>query len=234
MTILDRVRDGRDVHVDIDELAEQARKQLPDANGIGIDTEAAKDAARDVAKDATESARERFDRVAELVRDITRDAAKASSDAGLDRRLDDVAQRVRSAVPTTTIRGVMTRLERELPDTDKDRYDRAFERGRVQTRTIYVGVGVAVGIGAGIVAAVLLDPQRGKARREAIARWKDDVARQAAKGAKAASERAQPWPGRRGPRPSSAGSSSRMPPRRTRPSSPSATWCRSCAWATAP
>ena len=186
MTILERVRDGRGARIDLDELVVKARKQLPDTDGIDIDTEGAKDAAKDVAKDVADTARDRFDRVAELVRDVTREAAKAGSDAHLDKRLDEISERVKSAVPTTTIRGVIMRLERELPDTDKDRYDRAFERGRVRTRTVYLGVGVAVGIGAGIVAAVLLDPQR----REAITRLKDNVARQAAKGAKVASERA--------------------------------------------
>jgi hypothetical protein len=191
MTILERVRDGRGARIDLEALADQARNRLPDTDGIGIDTEAATDAAKDVVKDAADSARDRFDRVAELVRDVAREASKAGSDAHLDRRLDEISERVKSAVPTTTIGGVIMRLERELPDTDKDRYDRAFERGRVRTRTIYLGVGAAVGIGAGIVAAELLDPQRGKARREAIARLKDDVARRAAKGAKVASERAQ-------------------------------------------
>ena len=100
MTILERVRDGRGAHIDLGELAEIARNQLPDTGGIDIDAGAAKDAARDVAKDAADTARERFDRVAELVRDIAREAAKAGSDARLDRRLDDISQRVRSAVPT--------------------------------------------------------------------------------------------------------------------------------------
>jgi gas vesicle protein len=161
------------------------------ANGV---SDAAKDAAKDVGdaakgamkdasgsvKDASDAARERLEGIGELIRDAIREWSKASGDRKADARLDEIAQRLRSAVPASTFKTTVTRLERELPDTDKDRYDRAYERGRVQARTIYVAGGLAVGIGAGIAAAMLLDPKRGQERRAQIARFKDQVSRQVA------------------------------------------------------
>jgi gas vesicle protein len=101
-------------------------------------------------------------------------------------------------VPASTIRGVMTRLERDLPDTDKDRYDRAYQRGRIQTRSIFVGLGLAIGVAAGVTAAALFDPQRGPARRARIAALKNDVARQAAQRSKVAVDKAKSMAAERG------------------------------------
>ena len=121
--------------------------------------------ASDSVKDASDAARERLEGIGELIRDAIREWSKASGDRKVDARLDEIAQRLRSAVPASTFKTTVTRLERELPDTDKDRYDRAYERGRVQTRTMYVVGGLAVGIGAGLAAALLLDPSGAQERR---------------------------------------------------------------------
>ena len=159
------------------------------------------DAIRDAAngtgaavRDASDQARERLDRMTDLVRDVAREVGKASGDV----RMDDLVGRLRSAVPASTIRGVMTRLERDLPDTDKDRYDRAYERGRVQTRTVFLGIGAVIGVAAGVTAAILFDPQRGPARRARIAALKDDVARQAQERSRVAIDRAKAMAAERG------------------------------------
>jgi gas vesicle protein len=136
-------------------------------------------AVRDAASGTSEAVRDASDQAREKLTDLVRDVAREVGKASSDVRLDDVVGRLRAAVPAATIRGVMTRLERELPDTDKDRYDRAYQRGRVQTRTIFVGLGIAIGIAAGVTTAILLDPQRGPARRARIVALKSDVARQA-------------------------------------------------------
>ena len=41
---------------------------------------------------------------------------------------------------------VVVRLLRELPDTDKDRYDIAFERGRAQARSSLLFGGMTIGL----------------------------------------------------------------------------------------
>ena len=60
---------------------------------------------------------------------------------------------------------IVGRLLRELPDTDKDRYDIAFARGRAQARSSLVFSGLAVGLAVGSAAMFLLDPQLGRDRR---------------------------------------------------------------------
>lgn len=60
---------------------------------------------------------------------------------------------------------IVGRLLRELPDTDKDRYDIAFARGRAQARSSLVFSGLAVGLAVGSAAMFLLDPQLGRSRR---------------------------------------------------------------------
>ena len=60
---------------------------------------------------------------------------------------------------------IVGRLLRELPDTDKDRYDIAFARGRAQARSSLVFSGLAVGLAVGSAAMFLLDPQLGRGRR---------------------------------------------------------------------
>jgi gas vesicle protein len=173
---------------------------------------AAKDAAKDAAdaargamkdasegvKDASDTARERLEGVAELIREAIREWSRASGDRKVDARLDEIAQRLRTAMPASQFKGAVARLERELPDTDKDRYDRAYERGRAQTRAIYVAGGLAIGIGAGIAAAVLLDPKRGAERRAQIARFKDRVARQASERSRELTTRAKSMAAERG------------------------------------
>jgi gas vesicle protein len=63
----------------------------------------------------------------------------------------------------------LSRLQRELPDTDKDRYDIAYEQGAHQARSGLLFGGVLVGALAGAAAMFLLDPARGAGRRAQLA-----------------------------------------------------------------
>ena len=65
---------------------------------------------------------------------------------------------------------VVVRLLRELPDTDKDRYDIAFERGRAQARSSLLFGGMTIGLVAGALGLFLLDPVVGSARRAELAK----------------------------------------------------------------
>jgi hypothetical protein len=60
---------------------------------------------------------------------------------------------------------IIGRLMRELPDTDKDRYDIAYERGRAQARSSLAAGGLAVGLAAGAALMFLFDPRLGRGRR---------------------------------------------------------------------
>ena len=60
---------------------------------------------------------------------------------------------------------ILGRLMRELPDTDKDRYDLAYQRGRAQARSSLIAGGLAVGLAAGAGLMFLLDPRLGRGRR---------------------------------------------------------------------
>jgi gas vesicle protein len=226
MAILDQIRGRRGVFSDLDDVVGEIRKQtngvhpaeiVDDARAGASDvasnvSQAAKDASesvrdtvkdasesvRDTVKDASDNTRERIDFLSDLIRDLAREWSKAGSEMRLDERVDEIAQRLRAAMPAASFKGAVSRLERELPDTDKDRYDRAFERGRVRTRTIYLAGGAAAGIAAGIAAAMLLDPQRGVERRARIARFKDDATRQLAARTRDVTARAKAMAAERG------------------------------------
>jgi hypothetical protein len=218
MTILDRVRDRRGVYTDLGDIADDIRKRSGESNGFhpadlasGI-AEGASDAATsvaDAAKGATDAAkeavtvvsdttRERIESLGEIVRDVAREVSKAGGDMRLDERVDEIAQRLRAAMPASQFRGTVSRLERELPDTDKDRYDRAFERGRVRTRSVYIAGGVAVGIVAGIAGAVLLDVRRNPEHRARIAKLRDDATRQLSTRGRELADRAKTMAAERG------------------------------------
>ena len=64
---------------------------------------------------------------------------------------------------------VVFRLLRELPDTDKDRYDVAYERGRAQARSSLLFGGMTIGLVAGALGLFLLDPVAGSGRRAQLA-----------------------------------------------------------------
>jgi hypothetical protein len=153
MTILDRVGGTTRIRIDASQFADELAKRIP--------ADVAKRLPDDVDPVAWAST---------TVGDLRRDLTKAGSDLNLDTRLDEVGQRIRQAVSAPALRAIIARLERELPDTDSDRYDRAYRRGRVQARSIYLGLGLAAGIAAGVVAALLLDPKHGKERRDQITR----------------------------------------------------------------
>jgi gas vesicle protein len=63
----------------------------------------------------------------------------------------------------------LARLQRELPDTDKDRYDIAYEQGQSQARSGLLFGGMLAGALAGVTAMFLLDPARGAGRRAQLA-----------------------------------------------------------------
>jgi hypothetical protein len=60
---------------------------------------------------------------------------------------------------------LISRIQRELPDTDKDRYDAAYERGLAQGRSGNLFGGLAFGAIVGAALMFLFDPDRGAGRR---------------------------------------------------------------------
>jgi hypothetical protein len=57
-----------------------------------------------------------------------------------------------------------------LPDTDRTRYDIAYQRGRAQARSQMLFTGLALGAAVGAAAMFFLDPVRGTARRHEAGR----------------------------------------------------------------
>ena len=166
MTILDRTLDTGRIRIDAARFTDELAKRLPDSDQFDISK--VRETAGVAVHDAADRARESFDQATELIRELRSDIARAGDRVQADNPLDEVAQRLRAATSTTAIRALVARLERELPDTDRDRYARAFARGRAQGRSRYLVVGIAGGVAAGIVAAALLEPGHGKERRNLI------------------------------------------------------------------
>jgi len=128
-----------------------------------------RDLGRDVAETAGDAIGTVTSAAGEVVARVGDRAARAGRELRLDERVEDVVQRIRQDLPTERITNLVTSLERELPTTDKDRYDRAFARGWTRARATFVGAGLVTGLLAGIAGAFLLDAQRGTQRREQLA-----------------------------------------------------------------
>jgi hypothetical protein len=176
MTILDRAR-GKRLRIDPGQFADELAKRLPDLDQVDLGK--AREAAGSAISDAAEALRESLEGAGDKARSVRADVEKAADRAASDTPLDDLGQRLRGLTAGGGLRSLVSRLERELPDTDKDRYERAYERGRVQARSMFLVVGAAVGIAAGVLGAIFLDPQRGKARREEVARRLSAIGRNA-------------------------------------------------------
>jgi hypothetical protein len=168
MSILDRSRRTRRIRIDVGQLADDLARRMPDLEHV--DLARAREAAFGAVQDASDRARHSFDRASERARELRADLTDSPEAQQPEHILEDLGQRLRDLVSAGGIRTFLARLERELPDTDKDRYDRAYTRGRVQARSIYLALGLAAGISAGVAAALLLEPRHGRERREALAR----------------------------------------------------------------
>ncbi len=149
----------------VDAIAKVAENLAQGAERVGDET---RREARQTSRDIGEAVSDAFDAVAAAAGDAAARAGDAARDLHLDSRVEDVVKRIRSEIPTERITHLVTNLERELPTTDKDRYDRAYTRGWTRARTSFVAVGLATGVAAGIAGAFLLDPHRGAQRRAAL------------------------------------------------------------------
>jgi hypothetical protein len=184
MTILDRARGTRRIRIDPAAFADDLAKRLPDLDQVDLGK--ARDAAESAISEAADAIRQSIEDAGDNLRGMRADAEKSAGKAGdkvvdtiaVDRRLDDIGKSVRS---------LAGRVEKELPDTDKDRYVRAFERGRIQTRTRYIAVGAAAGIAAGLLGVVLSD----KERRDAATRKVNGLSKQVQGKVKFAQDRAR-------------------------------------------
>jgi hypothetical protein len=67
------------------------------------------------------------------------------------------------------MKNLLSRVQRELPDTDQDRYDVAYERGRAQARSGLLAGGLALGSAVGAAVMWLFEPSRGAGRRAQLA-----------------------------------------------------------------
>ena len=219
MTILERIRPERGA-IQFGRIAKDLMKrdQVKDIREAAAD---ALDAVQQFAADAAERAGDAVgdavdsfgSEASKVTANAARDVARAAKDVQLDKQVDrgldkvdgrveDLVDRIRQALPTERISTLVTNLERELPTTDKDRYDRAFGRGFARARTSFVVVGAATGIAAGIAGAFLLDPQRGPERRNALRtklrRTTDDVTSQVRRTATLTADRARGFASERG------------------------------------
>ena len=192
MTIIERIR-GERRPVQFGRIAKDLMNR--DMNALGRDASGVLDQVKDIriaaadaiehfqslASDAADRAGEAFEQVgdafdhfgdeaAKATTRATKDVSKATKDVSVDagKGVDDLAERIRKALPTDRIGKIVENLERDLPTTDKGRYDRAYSRGWARARTGFVIVGAAAGIAAGIAGAFLLDPNEGPRRREAL------------------------------------------------------------------
>jgi gas vesicle protein len=215
VTILERIRPERRVN-QFGRIAKDLmnRDQVKDIREAASD---AIDAVQQLAADAAERAGDAVENLgseaSKATSNVAKDFARAAKDVQLDKqvdrgldkvdgRVDDLVERIRQALPTERITTLVTNLERELPNTDKDRYDRAFGRGFARARTSFVIVGAATGIAAGIAGAYLFDPQRGAHRRNALRsrlrRTTEDVTTQVRRTATLTTDRARGFAYERG------------------------------------
>lgn len=67
------------------------------------------------------------------------------------------------------MKDLINRIQRELPDTDKDRYDAAYARGQAQAQSGLLFGGLAFGALLGAAVMFLFDPNRGADRRAQLA-----------------------------------------------------------------
>ena len=73
------------------------------------------------------------------------------------------------------LKTVVSRIQRELPDTDQTRYDVAYERGRAQARSTLMFGGLAVGSALGAGLMWLMDPAHGASRRAQLSSRIDEL-----------------------------------------------------------
>ena len=183
MTIIERIR-GERRPVQFGRIAKDLMNR--DMNALGRDASGVLDQVKDIriaaadaiehfqslASDAADRAGEAIEHVGDAFEHLGDEASKASKDVNLDvtkgKGVDDLADRIKKALPTDRIGKIVENLERDLPTTDKGRYDRAYSRGWARARTSFIVVGAAAGIAAGIAGAWLLDPKQGPRRREAL------------------------------------------------------------------
>lgn len=176
MTILERIR-GERRPVQFGRIARDFMNR--DISALGRDAAGVLDQVKDIriaAADAFEHfqsmASDAAERAGDALEHVGDEASKATKDVNLDAvkrtGVDDIAEKIRKSLPTDRISQIVENLERELPTTDKGRYDRAYSRGWARARTSFVVVGAATGIAAGIAGAWLLDPKQGPRRRAAL------------------------------------------------------------------
>jgi hypothetical protein len=176
VTILERIR-GERRPVQFGRIARDLMNR--DISALGRDAVGVLDQVKDIrtaAADAIEHfqsmAADAADRAGGALEHVGDEAVKATKDVNLDavkgKGVDDIAEKLRKSLPTDRISRIVENLERELPTTDKGRYDRAYSRGWARARTSFIVVGAATGIAAGIAGAWLLDPKQGPRRRAAL------------------------------------------------------------------
>lgn len=175
MTILDRARGSHRIRIDPGQLADDLAKRLPDLDQVDLGK--ARDAAETAISDAADLIRQSIEDAGDRARSLRSDAEKAAEKAA-----DDLGKNVRS---------LTSRVEQELPDTDRDRYLRAFERGRIQARTRYIVIGAVAGVAAAVLGVVFADKQRRDAAARRLSSMSKDVSKQVQRKVKDAQDRAR-------------------------------------------
>jgi gas vesicle protein len=156
-------RDAADVYDQVKDIREVAADAIENLQAF----------AAGAAERASEAVEHLGDEAAKATQSLVKDLPRSPKDVQLDgirldKGVDDLVVKLKKALPTERITNLVENLERELPTTDKGRYDRAYSRGWARARTSYIVVGTALGIAGGIAGAYLFDPKQGKGRRDRL------------------------------------------------------------------
>jgi len=71
------------------------------------------------------------------------------------------------------MKDIVAEVQRNLPGTDKDRYDIAYERGRTQARSALATTGIAPGLAVGTFDPVMGPARRAQLRQRAMSMSKE-------------------------------------------------------------